>query len=204
MTLEGTPTIVTPSGVAGLEFRDEADTVNALIPELKRQGVEAVVVLLHEDAVSTGGFNECAGASGAVVDIVRRLDPEVDVVITGHTHQACNCVLDGRLVTSAGSFGRLLTEVRITLDRASRDVRTAAAENLIVTREVAKDAAETALIAKYQAIAAPLTGRVIGTLSATLTRTANDSGESALGGVIAEPSSRRPARRSSGPRRSPS
>ena len=186
MTLEGTPTIVTPSGVAGLEFRDEADTVNALIPELKRQGVEAVVMLLHEGAVTTGGFNECTGASGAVVDIVRRLDPEVDVVITGHTHQAYNCVLDGRLVTSAGSFGRLLTEVRLTLDRASRDVRTAVAENLIVTREVEKDAAETALIAKYQAIAAPLAGRVIGAITATLTRTANDSGESALGGVIAD------------------
>jgi len=33
MTLKETPTIVTPSGVEGLQFKDEAATVNALIPK---------------------------------------------------------------------------------------------------------------------------------------------------------------------------
>jgi 5'-nucleotidase len=86
MTLEGTPTIVSPSGVAGLEFKDEADTVNALIPQLQAQGIRGIVVLIHEGGFAAGGINGCAGVSGPIVEIVNRLDAEVDLVISGHTH----------------------------------------------------------------------------------------------------------------------
>ena len=48
LTLKGTPNIISPASAAGLEFRDEAETVNALVPELKARGVEAIVVLIHE------------------------------------------------------------------------------------------------------------------------------------------------------------
>ena len=54
MTLEGTPDIVWPSGVAGLEFLDEAETANRYAAELHRRGVDAVVVLLHEGGAQTG------------------------------------------------------------------------------------------------------------------------------------------------------
>ncbi len=88
MTLEGTPTIVSPSGVAGFDFLDEADTVNALVPELTRRGVEAIVVLIHEGGSPTAlNINGCNGVSGPIVDIVNRLDDEIDLVISGHTHQ---------------------------------------------------------------------------------------------------------------------
>ena len=128
MTLESTPSIVTPTGVAGLSFRDEADSANALIGELKRRGVKAVVVLLHEGGVvSTGSINGCAGVSGPIVNIVSRLDDAVDLVVTGHTHQAYNCKLAngaGREVpvTSAGSFSRLITRIDLTIDTRTRDV----------------------------------------------------------------------------------
>ena len=101
LTLKDTPTIVMPAGVAGLTFRDEAETVNALVPELRKQGIEAIVVLIHEGGVPTGDYNECPGISGPIVDIVKKLDKAVDVVISGHTHRAYNCRIDGRLVTSA-------------------------------------------------------------------------------------------------------
>src|SRR5258705_5901412 len=100
LTLKGTPNLVSPVGVAGLEFRDEADTVNALVPELKARGVEAIVVLIHEGGFPTGDYDECPGISGPIVDIVRKFDHAVDVVISGHTHQAYVCEIDGRLVTS--------------------------------------------------------------------------------------------------------
>ncbi|HEV8691260.1 MAG TPA: metallophosphoesterase, partial [Ideonella sp.] len=122
LTLKGTPAIVVPSGVAGLEFRDEAETVNALVPELRRQGIEAIVVLIHEGGEPTGSHDECPGIAGPIVDIVRKLDKAVDLVISGHTHQAYNCRIDGRLVTSARSYGTLLTEIDVQLDRKTGDV----------------------------------------------------------------------------------
>ena len=186
MTLEGTPTIVTPSGVAGYDFLDEADTANQAVQELKRQGVETIVVLIHEGGMPAGGFNECPGISGAIVDIVNRTDDEVDLFVTGHTHQAYNCVIDGRPVSSAASFGRIVTDVDLTLDRATKDVASISVNNVIATRDVAADPAQTALIAKYAVIADPLRNRVIGSITADITRTQNPAGESALGNLIAD------------------
>ncbi len=189
MTLEGTPTIVTPSGVAGLKFLDEAQTVNDLIPELKKKGVETIVVLIHEGAVQnpiSSPFNSCVGISGPIVDIVNNFNDEVDVVISGHTHQPYNCVIDGKIVTSAFSFGRLVTKVYLTIDKKSGEVITMVAENKIVTRDVALNAGITALINKYKTLSAPLANRIVGTISADITRAANTAGESALGDVIAD------------------
>ena len=187
MTLEGTPSIVTPSGIADLDFLDEVETVNALIPELKNKGIETIVVLIHEGGLPASfNYNGCNGVSGPIVDIVNGFDDEVDVVISGHTHQPYNCTIDGKLVISAFSFGRLVTKIDLTIDRATGEVTTMAADNRIVTRDVAKDSLLTALIAKYQAIAAPLENRVIGSITASITRTNNAAGESALGDVIAD------------------
>lgn len=188
MTLEGTPTIVTPAGVAGLNFLDEADTVNALVPELKAKGIETIVVIIHEGGVQPppSPYNGCVGISGPIVDIVERTSDEVDLFITGHTHQPYNCIIDGRPVTSAFSFGRLVTDIDMTLDRATGEPTQITINNRIITRDVPKDGLLTALIAKYQAIAAPLENRIIGQISATITRATNAAGESALGDVIAD------------------
>ena len=193
MTLEGTPTIVSPSGVAGLAFRDEADTANALIGSLREQGVRAVVVLIHEGGVTTGGANSCEGVSGPIVDIVGRLHGEVDLVVSGHTHRAYNCLLDNRdgqpvRVTSAGSFGALVTDIDLTLDTRSRDVIAVSADNRTIPNNdtVAQSPALTPLLANYAALADGPRRRVIGRITATLTRTSTPAGESALGDVIAD------------------
>ena len=187
MTLEGTPLIVSPSGVAGFNFLDEADTVNALIPELEAQDVGAVVVLIHEGGQPAAlDINGCNGVSGPIVDIVNRLDDRVDLVISGHTHQPYKCVIDGRPVTSAYSFGRVLTDIDMRVDRAKKRVTSIKINNEIVTRDVTPDPGITALISRYDAIAAPIANRVIGQITADVTRTANAAGESALGDVIAD------------------
>jgi 5'-nucleotidase len=189
MTLEGTPDIVSPSGVAGLDFLDEAETANRYARELRRKhGVRAIVVLLHEGGVqaATGGINTCDGISGPIVDIVERTTKAVDLFMTGHTHAAYNCVIDGRPVTSASSFGRLLTDIDLKLDRHSKDVVEVAANNVIVTQNVFKADDITQLIDRYSAIAAPLRDRVIGRVSADITRAADDSGENAAGNLIAD------------------
>jgi len=188
MTLEGTPTIVTPEGVAGFDFGDEADTANALVDQLERQGVRNIVVLLHEGGLPATGspFNGCTGISGPIVDIVERLDAEIDAVISGHTHQAYNCVIDGIPVTSAASFGRLVTDMDITIDRQTKRITGIEVNNQIVTRDVSRSQPVTDLIAEYSALSDPLANRVIGSITADLTRSASPAGESSLGDVIAD------------------
>jgi len=187
LTLKGTPDIVSPVSVAGLEFRDEADTVNALVPELKARGVEAIVVLIHEGGFPTGDYNECPAISGAIVDIVRKFDRAVDVVISGHTHQAYVCEIDGRLVTSGDKYGTLVTAIDLKLDSVTRDVISAKADNVIVrTGALARDAEQTALLESYDKVAAPIANRRAGSITETLSRVPNDAGESVLGDIIAD------------------
>ena len=194
LTLEGTPTIVTPAGTAGLTFLDEADTVNKYVDLLERSSrVEAFVILIHEGGFQTGPsyVNDCIGISGAITDIVRKFNSRVDVVLSGHTHQPYNCELannDGHdmLVTSASSFGRVVTDVELQIDRATGDVYQASANNVIVTRDVATNPAEDAIVAKYKALTDEISQQVVGSISADLTRTVNAAGEQSLGDVIAD------------------
>jgi 5'-nucleotidase len=187
LTLKGTPGLVSPTGIAGLEFRDEAGTVNALIPELKSRSVEAIVVLIHEGGLPTGDYNECPGVSGPIVDIVKKFDKAVDVVVTGHTHRAYVCEIDGRLVTSGDKYGTLVTAIDLKLDPVTRDVIGAKADNNIVrTETLAKNAAQTALLETYDKVAAPIANRPAGSVTATLSRVPNNAGESPLGDIIAD------------------
>lgn len=191
MTLEGTPTIVSPSGVAGLNFADEADTVNALIPQLRARGIRSVVVLIHEGGIATGGLTGCPGISGPIVDIVNRLDAEVDLVVSGHTHQAYSCLIANKQgqpvrVTSSGQYARNLGDIDLTIDTRSKDVAAVSASILTTGTSTAEDPALTDLVAHYDNLASVPKARVIGTITATITRTANAAGESALGDVIAD------------------
>ena len=187
LTLKGTPGIISPASAAGLEFQDEAETVNALVPELKARGVEAIVVLIHEGGYPTGDYNECPAISGAIVDIVKKFDRAVDLVISGHTHQPYVCEIDGRLVTSADKYGTLVTAIDVRLDAKSRDVVSAKADNVIVrSGSLPKDPEQTALIAAYDKLAAPIADRRAGSVTTTLSRVPNDAGESALGDIVAD------------------
>ncbi|XXS97305.1 bifunctional metallophosphatase/5'-nucleotidase [Sorangium sp. So ce363] len=187
MTLEDTPSIVTPIGVAGLSFMDEVDTVNDIVPELQAQGIEAIVVLLHEGGLPTGLFNECPGLSGPIIDIATNIDPAVDVIVSGHTHQAYNCILGDKIVTSAASFGRLVTDIDLEISKSTGDVTAKTANNVIVTRE-APDAGVSTLVTRYKDLAAPLASVQVGTITANLDRAvpAMGAGLFTMGAVIAD------------------
>ncbi|HVM69652.1 MAG TPA: bifunctional metallophosphatase/5'-nucleotidase, partial [Gaiellaceae bacterium] len=187
MTLEGTPTIVTPTAVAGLTFYPEAYMANYWAQNLKKAGVKTIVVLLHEGGFQAGSnINGCSGMSGPIVGIANQMSPDIDVIVSGHTHQAYICNIGTKLVTSAASFGRLITDIDLTIDRATGEVVSKRARNVVVTRTVPKAEAQTRLIEHYQRVAAPIANRVIGRITADITRAANSAGESALGDVIAD------------------
>ena len=203
MTLKDTPSIVTASGVAGLEFTDEVKTANALVPVLKAQGVNAIVVLIHQGGnvpAATPYDYTCKGggtlsADSPIIPVAEGLDPAIDMIISGHTHQPYVCSLPDpngqpRLITSASSFGRLFNETDVTYDRRTSDIvrpTTADSRNLLVTQTVAKDPAETKLIATYSALVKTIANKVLGQIvGASVSKTQNAAGESPLGDLIAD------------------
>ena len=147
MTLEGTPELVAARGIEGLSFNDEVESANAAAAHLQQRNVDAIVVLLHEGGLQTGTYQDCAGISGPIVDIAQNLSPAIDLVITGHTHQPYVCTIDDpagnpRQVTSASSFGRVVTETSLMIDKKSRDVvrSLTTSTNHLVTRTTADPA----------------------------------------------------------------
>jgi 5'-nucleotidase len=196
-----TMNLVIPSGITGLRFADEAETANALVPELRARGVEAIVVLIHEGGrTSATAFDDdtCPHFTGPILDIVARLDPAIDLVVSGHTHRAYVCHVAGRLVTSAGAEGRIVTDIDLRIDPKTHDVVGTSARQLAVVNAatvnplpdryptLAKDARLTALVDSYNTRAAPLAQRRLAPLVNPITRTASTAGETPLGSLIAD------------------
>ena len=202
MTLEATDTLVAAAGIQGWDFLDEAATANALVPILKAQGVEAIIVLLHEGGSQTpppGDVDACVGISGPIVTINNALDPEIDAIITGHTHLPYNCALDDaagqpRIVTSAYSYGRVVSELDLVLDKRTHDVRrdlSTATNHIVDQASLTADPALTAIIAKWQPLVDAAGSTPIGTITADIIRGGTPPGsdrgvESPAGNLVAD------------------
>ncbi|MET9391699.1 bifunctional metallophosphatase/5'-nucleotidase [Streptomyces sp. NPDC006624] len=198
VTLEATPDIVSAEGVKGLSFKDEVETINKYAKVLQRQGVKSIVALIHEGGfpASTSYNYDCDapgagdGVSGPIVDIAKNVTPQVDALVTGHTHSAYVCSIADpagkpRMVTSAASFGRLYTDTTLTYDRRTGDIARTAVKsaNRVVTRDVPKAPDMTELIGKWNTLAAPIGNRAIGHISGDI---GNTGTESPLGDLIAD------------------
>jgi 5'-nucleotidase len=210
LTFEATPTVVTPSGVAGLEFRPEVSTTNALVKKLKReQHIKAFVVLLHQGGTQQPpapvfpgpadqpnaymDVNKCVNFLGPEMEqIAAGLDKRVGVIVSAHTHQPYICRMSGKLVTSAASFGRVVTDIDLTIDTKSRKITGSSAKNVIVTQDVNKDPAASAILKKYTDLSAPLANKVIGSATGDLLSARgtpngqNAAGEQPMGDLIAD------------------
>ncbi|MFF5501463.1 bifunctional metallophosphatase/5'-nucleotidase [Streptomyces roseolus] len=200
VTLEGTANIVSAEGIKGLKFGDEVETINKYAKVLERKGVKSIVALLHEGGMpASGAYNyDCdtpgagAGISGPIVDIAKNVTPQVDALVTGHTHQAYACTIPDpagkpRTVTSAASFGRLYTDTTLTYDRRSKDiVRTAVASaNHVVTRDVEQHGRIGDLIKRWKALAEPIANRAVGHIGESI-ENPTDVYEKPLGNLIAD------------------
>ncbi|MFF8872741.1 bifunctional metallophosphatase/5'-nucleotidase [Streptomyces massasporeus] len=198
VTLEGTPDIVSAEGVKGLSFKDEVETINKYAKVLQKQGVKSIVALIHEGGfpASTSYNYDCDspgagdGVSGPIVDIAKNVTPQVDALVTGHTHNAYVCSIADpagkpRMVTSAASFGRLYTDTTLTYDRKTGDIARTAVKsaNRVVTRDVPKAPDMTELISKWNTLAAPIGNKPIGYISGDI---GNTGTESPLGDLIAD------------------
>jgi 5'-nucleotidase len=197
--LRSTPTIVTPAGVAGLAFEYEAVAINRAVAELQQQGVRAIVVTIHQGERTTsyeGPTNPSVpGPGGSIADIIRRLDDEVDVVVSGHAHSFTNALVktaSGKpvLVTQAFSASTAYADISLMIDPATKDVvaKSAAVYTTWVDEGpgLTPDPVVGALVKRAEDAVAPLVNRVLGTSAQVITRTANEAGESALGNLLAD------------------
>ncbi len=210
MTLKETGVLVTPSGVAGLTFADEAATANALVPELRAQGADAIVVLLHQGAFTKGAWNDksCPGLSGDVLPILEKLDPSIELVVSGHTHWAYTCELampNGRtrLLTSAGRYGTMLTDIRLTFNAQTETLITKRADLTVVQGEAftssrgasplvpsfpvyRADPAVKALVERYKQAAWPIAERRVAKIASTVTETEDEDLATRGGELVAD------------------
>ncbi|MFC4427308.1 bifunctional metallophosphatase/5'-nucleotidase [Deinococcus navajonensis] len=201
--LKDTPTIVSPTGVAELDFLDEATSINKYVRVLKAKGVDAIVVLIHQGGVlkqgSTEKFNTvgCRDLEGDIVPIAQKIDPAVSAIISGHTHQGYNCVVPDptgkpRIVIEGDQYGHLLQRLDLTVDKANHKVLSVKAENVVIDYTQRKtngtlDANMTALIKTAQAKTDVVKNQFVVNLGAAqIKRAADRASESALGDVIAD------------------
>jgi len=212
MTLKGTPNMVTPEGIQGLRFEDEAATANALVPFFKAQGISVLVLVIHEGGVTQGDPNDasCPGLSGDIVPILNKLDTSFDVVVSGHTHRAYACdykrINPSKpfLLTSAGQYGTFLTHIQLSIDPVSKKVHHKTAHNVVVQSETFVNASGIQvqpsaslpffgkqmdvekIVNEYRMASQVQVMKVVSHLSTSITRKSSPSGESALGNLIAD------------------
>ena len=188
MTLHDTPHMVTAEGIRGLTFADEAATAARLVPILQRQGVHTIVLLIHQGGAQADetDIDECRSFSGAIVDVVTKLPDDIGVVVSGHTHRAYNCTIAGRLVTSAASYGRVITAIDLSIEPDGGRLISKSAHNVVVTRDVPRDTKVSDILERFRPRYEVLAHRVIGRIAGTIPRRANGSGESPLGDLLAD------------------
>jgi 5'-nucleotidase len=198
--LRETPTIVTPTGVAGLAFQDEADAINAAAVQLKSQGVKTIIVTIHQGTRQSPTYEgptrtEVSNLSGAIVDIIKRLDTEIDVVISGHSHSFTNALVAGQkdkplLVTQAFSASTAYGDIDLTISRDSGDVVEKSAAIVTTWADqgpgLSPDVKVAQIVAAADERVAPLVNQVVGTVTTALTRSESRAGESSLGNLIAD------------------
>ena len=190
VVLQGADSVVMASGIAGLKFGDEAEAINKAVPAMRAQGADVIVALVHEGGTTKEAPLQpgCTGLEGAIVDIARKLDPAIKLVISGHTHQGFLCQVDGRTVTQAATAGHLLTRISMKVDPRTDTVSDLQASNVVMTPDLyPADPRIAAFVAKVKEGSRAALARPMAKLgSAPVLRKKNEAGESALGGVIAD------------------
>lgn len=188
-----TPKVIVARAIKGIRFVDEADTLNALVPQLKAEGAQVLVAVMHEGGVQGqgGAANDptyaCPTLTGRVQDIAKRLDPAYAIIIGGHTHQAYTCKIDGRLVVQAGSYGGWITESRLKFDAAGRVTEATAVNHPVLQSVYAPNAALAELVARAAALTEAARTKPVATLPRGATRFAKEpNGDAPLGNLIAD------------------
>jgi len=187
--LQDVPSVAVASAIKGLSFLDEADSINKVIPQMRARGAQVFVVLIHEGGHTGEAFDKvnCDGLEGPIVGIVKRLDPAIRLVLTGHSHKGYLCKVDGRVVTQADAMGHLLSRIRMTVDPVSGKVEDIQVRNVVMAPGAfAPDPQLGAYLQDVRARSQAALARPVAHIGGAVARKENEDGESALGNLIAD------------------
>ena len=177
------------AGIQNLTLDDEIATVNALVPQLHELGASAIIVLVHQgdSPPPDTTYDACNDTTGPGYMMATKMDPAIDAIVSAHTHRAYNCMVNGKLLTSAASYGRVITELDLHIDVTDRRVAMKTAQQHLVTRDLEPDPAVNAVVNTYLALTRAAANVDDGYIAADVSNFADaQSGQSAVGGIIAD------------------
>ena len=158
---EETSSLVSPAGIADIDFGNPADAVNRVAGELSdgdpaNGEADVIVASFHAGARQGTGSNYAAElAKGGEFAEMATLDPAVDAIFNGHTHQvyAWDAPVPGepnrtRPIVQTGEYGANVGQVTMTVDRATGDVQSYTVRNVARTSRTDSD-----LVAAYPRVA---------------------------------------------------
>lgn len=177
--------VTVAKGIPNIKALDPVAAINSYIPEIKAKGVKTIVVFMHEGG--TPDKDDPKKVSGAIVEIAEKLDPEVDAIVSAHTHKEYATQIAGKQVIQAGNYAKALGEVDLTVDRRTGQV-VDSSSRVIRNDEhgIQPDAKVAAMALRFEKAVAGRTERVVTTLKAPLTREPSPAGETTLGSLIAD------------------
>jgi 5'-nucleotidase len=184
VTAADTNLYVAPEQRKEVEVTDEVSAINQTVQLLKKKGVKAIVVLAHDSASSDqNGKNP----RGTLVEMAAKIDPEVDVIFAGHSHEYANTVVAGKLIVQAYSYGIAFSQVNLEIDHQTKDVVKKQARIIITAHDKMTPDKETiSLIDKYREKLSSYFNQVIGTMPDEISRNPDINGESSLAKMIGE------------------
>ncbi len=160
---EETPSLVTPTGIASLDFGDPVAAVNRVAAQLtdgnQANGEADVLIAEYHEGAGSGTpdgatLEQEVAAGGAFADIVTKTSPKVAAIFTGHTHKeyVWDAPIPGvagktRPILQTGSYGERIGQIKLTLN-ADNTVASYTARN--VARVTTDDAT---LVATYPRVA---------------------------------------------------
>lgn len=205
---EDVPSLVSPSGISGLDFGDEVEAANRVADQLSdgdaANGEADVIVLLTHNGSANTDCGAIAKETTAYGDLVREASGEIDAIFSGHTHSSYDCAIAGpsgeRPVIQSHQYGTTLGKVSLEVDPATKEVVGSSSERLPLTSEDAEgnavanypaDPAVAKIVEAAQAEAEVVGSKKVGEISQDILRGGDEPGsdrgvESTLGNTVAD------------------
>lgn len=175
-----TPNATNPKGIMGYNWVNPIAPTNQYVKELVGKGIKTIIVVYHQGSES-GGFDDVNGIFG---DLAKNLDPEVDLLVGGHTRIKTMTRVNGILVSAANNALET-SEMTLLVDPATKNAVWAwGAFQRPYGGAITPDSSLAALVKQANDQIKPVLGEQVGTAAALVDR--SRSVESKMGNLVSD------------------